>query len=103
ARRTLVPGLRGTWNHCEAQLLRILAEQRRDPVPVGLLVREDVDLLHALCLRELRVGGTLELIVPDHTRVVALAGRVVVVRLARLGAGAADRESWIRIRGADVG
>ena len=40
-----------------------------------------------------RVGRTLEVVRRDDARVVALAGRVVLVRLARLGARADVREA----------
>ena len=53
---------------------------------VDLLVVQDVDLGAAVLLHERGERGALDRVLRDDARVGALAGRVVLVRLARLGA-----------------
>ncbi len=71
-----------------------LRKLRRDAEAVGLLVVQDEHLLDAERLREHRVSSALVVVRRHDTRVVALAGRVVLARLtgdrARTRVGQAD-------------
>ena len=79
----------------DPERLRRVLEVRRDAEAVRLLVVEDEDVLDADRLRELGVGSALVGVVGDDARVVARAGRVVLVRL-----GLVARQA--RLRQADV-
>src|SRR4028118_642395 len=71
----------------DALLLGGLLELVGEALAVGLLVVEDVDGLHALLHHERGAGLALLVVGHDHAGVVALAGRVVLVRLVGLAAG----------------
>src|SRR5215471_109429 len=83
ARLLGVPGL--VAEDGEAVGLGAVDERRRDALPVGLVVVQDEDPLDLQVLRrEVCRGGALVVVRGDHAGVVALAGRVVLVRLARV-------------------
>jgi hypothetical protein len=86
-RRLAVPGVRS--RDLDTELLRSGLRVLRDALAVHLGVVEDVHALDALVVHPLREGGTLDGVDRHDARVVALAGRVVLVRLAGLRAGAA--------------
>ena len=86
-RRLAVPGV--VAGDLEAERLRGGLRVLRDALAVHLGVVEDVHVGDALVLHVLRLGGTLDGVDRHDAPVVALAGRVVLVRLARLRARAA--------------
>src|SRR5829696_81314 len=83
----------------DALVLRGLLELVGEALAVGLLVVEDVDGLEALVQHQRDAGLALLVVGHDHAGVVALARRVVLLRLVRLTArlGQAD----VGVRGAD--
>ena len=99
-RRLAVP--RVVARDLEPELLRGGLRVLRDALAVHLGVVEDVDAGDALVLHVLRLGGTLDRVDRHDATVVALAGRVVLVRLARLGARAALGQAESGVGRADL-
>src|SRR4029079_11661677 len=93
---------RGEADDLDAELLGAVLRVRRDAEAVRLLVVQDVELLDAELLRERRVSGALEVVSRHDTGVVALPGRVVLVRLACRCAGTAVGQAHVRVRRADL-
>jgi hypothetical protein len=86
----------------EADFLSGALERVGDTLPVLLLVVEDEDLGDAeVVLEERCVRLPLEVVRGHDARVVARAGRVVLLRLALLGTGARVREPDRGVRRAD--
>src|SRR5215213_4599756 len=98
--RLAVPGV--VARDLDPELLRGGLRVLRDALAVHLGVVEDVDALDALVLHVLRLRGALDRVDRDDAPVVALAGRVVLVRLAGLGACAALGQAERRVRRADL-
>src|SRR5262245_17250347 len=96
ARLLRIPALEA--RHRQAELIRRTAERRRDAEAVRLLVVEDEDLLEPDLLGVHRIRRPLDLVVRDNAGVVPRAGRVVLVRLTGLRAGAGRREPGTRVR-----
>src|SRR5688572_24485214 len=99
-RRVLVDRLVG--DHLEALLLRGVLDVPRQAGPVDLLVVEDLHLGAAVLLHERRESGALDGVLRDDAGVRALAARVVLVRLARLGARLVGGESHGRVGRGDL-
>ena len=99
-RRLAVP--RVVARDLEPELLRGGLRVLRDALAVDLGVVEDVHVGDALVLHVLRLGGTLDRVDRHDAAVVALAGRVVLVRLARLGARAALGQAESGVGRADL-
>src|SRR5262249_27588915 len=88
----------GDW---DPELRQRVLVVRGDAQAIGLLVVEDVDLLQAELLRVQRIRRALEVVRSDDTDVVALAARVVLVRLTGRGPRAGMRQTDVRVGRAD--
>ena len=86
----------------DAELLRRGLGVLGDTLSVHLGVVQDVDVGDALVLHVLRLGGTLDGVDRHDAPVGALAGRVVLVGLARLSTGPALGQAERRVRRADL-
>ena len=85
----------------EVRRLGVEDDDAGEACAVGLLVVGDRDRRAAVVLELLDERGGLDLVARHDARVVALAGRVVLVRLARLGARLARGEARVRVRRRD--
>src|SRR5215208_6751008 len=99
-RRVLVDRLVG--GDLEALLLRGVPDVPREAGPVDLLVVEDLHLGAAILLHERRERGALDGVLRDDAGVGPLARRVVLVRLARLGARLVGGQTHGGVRRGDL-
>src|SRR5918998_4574857 len=79
--------------------LGILLDLIREPLAVSLLVVEDVDRFDSLLIHQLGGSSALLVVGHDHASVIALARRVVLLRLGRIGAGLGEAD--VGVGGAD--